>query len=637
MSLHAARKALTAAQRTQVPWFEPHHQQLFHDLPPPEENARPLPRGGGWWARRSWTALPQSSNPPPLRPHLGNFGASRRLGPYAREQWLRDKKEQENRNRFGGCGRGKKRDGDGEEREPAYLRTIKCRVRFVGSPAERNRQISILKSWMGSCRYTYNAALRGVRGGMPLKKEELRDRYVVGQSLPNSGEQPTTDEGWARKEKRAERKQAARGALGYETGALLRAKQWLKNTPSAMREAAVDDLIDAENANRKKAERARERGETDFQKWTLSTKERDDPTGWTVKVPHKCIGTVERLPRPTAKQVCDGGSNNPDAKRRTWTRITMFNRFECDRKKIDKVDEKDGRKFAKNNLGPIWLPEDFVGKFGSISHDCRLTRDRRGKFYLCIPVTTKLPPTVPEEEREPCALDPGVRVFQAVHSREGHGTYGSGDFDAVLEPLCNQLSKLQSVRDRVVAKWQDGQWIANSPMPTSWLPSVHNNTEHGALKSYQHVKRRLDDRMEKLRRRMECLVDEMHKRVSKDLCTRFGSVLTPIFETSKMAAHDQENGGRRKLLPKTVRALLGWSHYKFREKLKHKALMMGKEVIVVDESYTTIGCSRCGAITRIGGAKTFCCTTCGMRAPRDPKSARDILAKHVLSTAAGAA
>lgn len=60
--------------------------------------------------------------------------------------------------------------------------------------------------------------------------------------------------------------------------------------------------------------------------------------------------------------------------------------------------------------------------------------------------------------------------------------------------------------------------------------------------------------------------------------------------------------------------------------------MLGKEVIVVSEEYTTKGCSRCGEITEIGGAKTFTCKNpaCGFCATRDPKSARDILAKHIL-------
>jgi hypothetical protein len=38
--------------------------------------------------------------------------------------------------------------------------------------------------------------------------------------------------------------------------------------------------------------------------------------------------------------------------------------------------------------------------------------------------------------------------------------------------------------------------------------------------------------------------------------------------------------------------------------LKHKALLLGKEVVVVTEEYTTKGCSRCGLVTEIGGNKS---------------------------------
>jgi hypothetical protein len=618
-----------------VPWFEPHHRALFDELPPPSQPATAVPKGSGWWAQRTWTELPQGSDPGslrPLRPRLGNFGAFKGAGPYAREHWVRDKEAQQKRNAVGGCGRGKKRQIDGEQvpKDPDYLRTIKCRVRFVGEPAERNRQARCLKSWMGSCRYTYNAALRGVREGMPLKKEELRERYVTARSCSNKGVQPTTEEGEQRKQKRDARKMASRSAHGYEVGELLASRPWLTHTPNDLRDGAVLDLVDAENAMRKKAQLARERGDDDFQRWTLSLKDKHDPSAWTIKVQHRFINKAESLPRPTATKVCDGGDNNPNAKRRNWTKVTIFPRFKC----------ADGRP-----LGAFWLSEDFTAKFGAIEHDCRITRDRRGKYFMHIPVRTPLPPTVPEERREPCALDPGVRTFQAVHSRSGHGTYADGDFERVLEPLCQQMAKLQGARDRVVAKWEDGQWtVEGEPKADSWRSSLRSTWrldyyEDGPLQSYRRVRRRLEDRLEKLRRRLTCLVDELHRRVAKDLCARFDTILIPVFETGKMARWDQENGGRRKLLPKTVRAMLGWAHYRFREKLKHKALMMGKEVVVVDESYTTKGCSRCGEITEIGGAKVFRCgnASCGLCAPRDPKSARDILAKHVVSCAANEA
>lgn len=609
-----------------MPWFQPHHRDLFDEIPPPTANAAPIARQGGWWATRTWSELPQPPDAAPLRPRIGNLKQFKGSGPYAREHWLKDMCAQQKRNRVGGCGRGKKRSADGTVApppEPAYLRTIKTRVRFVGKPADRNRQIRILKSWMGSARYTYNAALRGVRAGMQLKKEALRDRYVTAKAQPNYGMKPSTDEGWGRKVARNACRTAVRSAMGYDVGELMQKKPWLAHTPAMIRDPAVLDLVDAENALQKKAKLARERGDADFQKWTLTQKERTDPSAWTIKIQHRYIETVEPLPRPTAKAVTVD-AQNPNAKRRNWTRITMFRTFKC----------ADGKP-----LGAIWLSEDIVGKFGAIAHDCRLTRDRRGKFHLLIPVKTPLPPTVPEAQREPCALDSGVRTFQAVHSRVGHGTYGDGDFERVLEPLCTKLAALQSVRDRAIAKWEAGQWTTGGgPQPTSWLPGTDgrkhdgNGAEHGALVSYRRVVRRFNDRMEKLRKRLADLVDELHKRVALDLCTKFDTVLIPTFDTSDMAKWDQDNGGRRKLLPKTVRALLGWAHYRFRAKLKHKALMLGKEVIVVDESYTTKGCSRCGEITEIGGSKTFTCKnpTCGFCAPRDPKSARDILTKHIL-------
>jgi putative transposase len=79
--------------------------------------------------------------------------------------------------------------------------------------------------------------------------------------------------------------------------------------------------------------------------------------------------------------------------------------------------------------------------------------------------------------------------------------------------------------------------------------------------------------------------------------------------------------------------ILASPHYRFREFLKHKALFLGKEVIIVTEEYTTKGCSRCGLVTDIGGSKTFTCQHCGFVAPRDAKSARDIFAKHIVSPA----
>ena len=163
-------------------------------------------------------------------------------------------------------------------------------------------------------------------------------------------------------------------------------------------------------------------------------------------------------------------------------------------------------------------------------------------------------------------------------------------------------------------------------------PPLHRpaRAAEGALKSYTRVVSRLDRRMAVLRARIQNLVNDLHKRAARSLLEKFDTVLVPKFEAQKMVQHINEETERRRVIKsKTARSMMTWAHYRFRDFLKHLALRLGKEVVVVSEDYTTKGCSRCGRITEMGGSKTFVCAHCGLRAPRDAKSVRDIFAKHI--------
>ena len=63
-----------------------------------------------------------------------------------------------------------------------------------------------------------------------------------------------------------------------------------------------------------------------------------------------------------------------------------------------------------------------------------------------------------------------------------------------------------------------------------------------------------------------CHPGEVHKRLAKWLCENYRCVLIPEFKTSQMVRRDQ-----RKLRSKTVRQMLTWSHYRFRQRLLSKA------------------------------------------------------------------
>ena len=299
-------------------------------------------------------------------------------------------------------------------------------------------------------------------------------------------------------------------------------------------------------------------------------------------------------------------------------------------------------------LGELYLTEDLSNpKFGgdgispvAIRHDCKLTRDARGRFFLHVPVATPLPDPKPVPQRAMGAIDPGARTPFTAWGPTGHGSFGDDGFNEKILPLCQKLDILVGRRNRIVAKWKRGQWEVGQKTHQHALAVVDGNLPVvatsgqwlGGMKSYQHTLARLEYRIAVLRDRIKHLVDQLHKRAARSLLEKFDTILLPVFETQKMVEHKNAESGRRRVITsKTARSMMSWAHYRFRAFLKHKALMMGKEVVVVDESYTTKGCSRCGLITDIGGSKTFNCQHCGLCAPRDAKSARDIFAKHIVA------
>ena len=70
--------------------------------------------------------------------------------------------------------------------------------------------------------------------------------------------------------------------------------------------------------------------------------------------------------------------------------------------------------------------------------------------------------------------------------------------------------------------------------------------------------------------------------------------------------------------------MMTFSHYKFKQFLKFKALQTGKTVIDVSEAYTSKTHPQTGVIRNIGSAKTIKLLD-GSRADRDVIGARNIL------------
>lgn len=214
------------------------------------------------------------------------------------------------------------------------------------------------------------------------------------------------------------------------------------------------------------------------------------------------------------------------------------------------------------------------------NHDCQFKLEN-GRYFLCIPKDIAV--KRPEDQRlSACALDPGVRTFQTVFSKEICSKIGEHDFQRIFR-YCYALDKLISRKKK-----------------------ERSNKFNKAMK--------------RIRWKIHDLIDEIHNKLAITLCRLFDVVCIPTFETHDMVS---------KLKHKTSRAMLGWAHYRFKMKLKAKAEEYSCKVIDCTEEYTSKTCGNCGKISSIGGKEVWTCKHCGYVHDRDINGARNILFKQM--------
>ncbi|WP_044493321.1 RNA-guided endonuclease TnpB family protein, partial [Moorena sp. SIO3B2] len=191
-------------------------------------------------------------------------------------------------------------------------------------------------------------------------------------------------------------------------------------------------------------------------------------------------------------------------------------------------------------LGTLTFSESLPDNRG----DCRLT-STNGDYYLTVPHQTTQ--TKADNQGRVVAIDPGVRTFLTFFSENSVGKIGHGDFSRI-QRLCTHLDNLLSK----------------------------------ISKASRNQKRRMRKAARRIIIRIQNLINELHHKAARFLVDHFDVILLPTFETSEMSKK-----GKRKIRSKTVRNLLTFSHFRFKEFLKHKASETGKIVVDVCEAYTS--------------------------------------------------
>ncbi len=233
-----------------------------------------------------------------------------------------------------------------------------------------------------------------------------------------------------------------------------------------------------------------------------------------------------------------------------------------------------------------------------LEHDAHLIRTRLGHYYLCITVSQhrieKQDPLSLDALRV-AAIDPGVRTPHTLYDPSGKLMEFGKNSVGRLYRLCYYLDQLRSKIDL--------------------LPKEKSS----------HRKRwRMRKAWHRASLRIHNLVEEYHRQVVHYIVSHYDVILLPALETSSLI-----NRKTRKLTSKAARAMVTWSHYRFRQRLLWKCHTHSCKVVVCGEAYTSKTCGRCGWLHQtLGRAKVFTCGQCGLIIDRDANGARNILLKN---------
>jgi IS605 OrfB family transposase len=217
--------------------------------------------------------------------------------------------------------------------------------------------------------------------------------------------------------------------------------------------------------------------------------------------------------------------------------------------------------------------------------DTRLQLNKKtGEFAIFIPERKEKIINLKRMKR--CALDPGIRAFQSVYSdNKAHYQFATTSTNKIK----NIIQRIEKVKNR-----KNETWYTNF---TS-----------------------------KLRAKIRNKIADLHWKTARFLCERFDNILIGNMSTKGIIKkHSSVLNSAMK------RFCIALSHFTFNQRLQAKCEEFNVNFEVVDESYTSKTCGKCGELNeKLGSNELFICAHVGCKysMPRDIHGARNILIKH---------
>lgn len=121
------------------------------------------------------------------------------------------------------------------------------------------------------------------------------------------------------------------------------------------------------------------------------------------------------------------------------------------------------------------------------------------------------------------------------------------------------------------------------------------------------------------------MINELHKKISKNLLDKYDIIVLPKLRVKNML---KKYDGLSKNINRKINLI---SHCRFHDYLMWKANTLGKIVIDQNESFTTQTCFKCGLLNQIGKSKIYSCYWCENVSDRDIHSCFNILTRYMSS------
>ena len=277
--------------------------------------------------------------------------------------------------------------------------------------------------------------------------------------------------------------------------------------------------------------------------------------------------------------------------------------------------------------------------------DCAfdIFKDSDGTYYLIIPFyenKTKI------ENNKIISLDPGVRTFQTGYDPEGKIIECGEKSIKKIKKIFNSISKFDSLLNtRIINTIPQDELIEiknkikeksyPKPKPKQKSKNRKEKEKNGTFqekdikkKCLSLEKRNYWRSRTKLYKKCNGEINNLHNKVGCFLTTNYKNILLPEFQVSKMIRkiRKESSDSNRVINSRTAHMMQCLSFYKFKMKLKGLCEKRGCNLYIVDESYTSKTCGRCGELK---GNKVFTCKNCNLIIDRDWNGARNILLKNL--------